>query len=149
MLTGCVTTGPKGSYVADSGRSVGPGEAVVAVCRKWDLGLHNSRLLSVSINGITAASLVGGTPVEVIVEPGRNRLTATISGMIVDIGKLDTEFVSKLNETVYYTVEAIVEQSLYDRKLGMMESYVWRLSKTNASDFSKSCPEKAVRVRKN
>ena len=148
LLSGCLTTAPKTGYTQDARQSFLNSEALIGVCRSLQFTLGNGRILTASINDDQAANLVGGGGVEIVVPAGQQKVKVTISGLVVDVGQMETSFNAAPSSSSYFVVGADTNYLITDRKFGTTEGFSWRLRRVSASEFSKACPEKSIRIRK-
>jgi PBP1b-binding outer membrane lipoprotein LpoB len=148
LLSGCLTTAPKGGFSQDTRQTITNSEALIGVCRSLQFTLGNGRILTASVNDDQAASLIGGAGVEIIVPSGKQKIKVTISGLVVDVGVLETTLNAPPSSSSYLVVDANNSSLISDRKVGTTESFTWGLKQVNADEFLKACPQKAIRVRK-
>jgi hypothetical protein len=148
LLSGCLTTAPKGGFSQDTRQNITNSEAVIGVCRSLQFTLGNGRILTASVNEEPVASLVGGGGVEIVVPAGQQKVKVTISGLVVDVGQIETTFNAMPSSSSYFIVGAENNFLITDKKVGTTESFSWKLRRVSAEDFSKACPQKSIRVRK-
>ena len=148
FLSGCLTTAPKGEFSQDTRQMIANSEALIGVCRSLQFTLGNGRILTASVNGDQAASLIGGAGVEIIVPSGKQKVKVTISGLVVDVGVLETTLNASPSSSSFFVVGANNSSLYSDRKVGTTETFTWGLTQVNADEFLKACPQKAIRVRK-
>lgn len=147
LLSGCLTTAPKGEFKQDTSQSLLNSEAVVAVCRSLQFSLANGSILTAAVNDEQAAHLVGGAGVEIVVPVGQQKVKIAL-GLSTDAAHIEATFNAAHLSSSYFIVSADTSFSYIDKKGGATESFRWKLHRANADEFSKACPQKTIRVRK-